>query len=311
MAKYALVSMMGNVGGSLLNTQGSGYYNILKKMINNYLPEDEIKYNPPTNTWNDYDTIFICESVNFVEGSFNIPGGIQSLHIEKIKAISNYKGEIKYINKEFDFNAFNKRIKIENANFPIGEKINLFLHDFTGNKKTVIGDSHALSVWRPGYTLDFTPGRTLHGFLNRNTPADLNALHNEVVLYFGNIDVRFHLARQADPAAATIDLANRYVAFAKQLTNCTLVEPLPIEHESRKIPGTGLYKKQPFFGTRLERMELRRLFCEVLYNSGLPIIKWPEEWIDEDGTKMLEILESRQSVHLKPRNYPYINEIIG
>lgn len=306
MSNYALISIMGNVCQTD-RTQGGGYGLIATKMIKDQFPKDQIDVNPKPDTWKDYDALLICEGVNFVEGSFNIPGGPQPIHIEKMQAIADYKGLVFFVNKKFDFNGFNKRTKIENAQFPAGTSIDVFMDNT--NRKCVIGDSHALSVWKPKYSLDFTPGRTLHGFLKRNTPELINEKYDETVLYFSNIDLRFHLARQADPAAATIELANKYVEFAKQLTNCALVEPLPIEHESRKIPGSGLYKKKPFFGTREERSELRRLFCEVLANSGLNIITWPQEWIDKDGTTMLDILESKQSVHLRPKFYPYINEI--
>jgi hypothetical protein len=45
-------------------------------------------------------------------------------------------------------------------------------------------------------------------------------------------------------------------------------------------------------------------------NSGLKTIQWPDEWVDEDGTKMLDILEMKQSVHLRPKHYPFLNEIL-
>jgi len=309
MAKYALVSMMGNVG-STLNSQGGGFGLIATKMVKDFFRDDQVDVNVSPETWQDYDALFVCEGVNFVPGSFNVPGGPQPLHYEKMKAIGNYKGIVKFINNEFDFEGFNKRLKIEDVNFPSGNFIDLF--NWYGNKtrKCVVGDSHALSVWRPTYGLNFTPGRTLHGFLKRNTPEEINEKYDEVVLYFGNIDARFHLMRQENPAAATGDLFRKYIEFASQLKNVTLVNLLPIEHESRKIPGTGLYKKQPFFGTREERQRLRDTANRIINNSGLKTIQWPEEWIDEDGTKMLDILEMKQSVHLKPKHYPFLNEIL-
>ena len=309
MSKYALVSMLGNVG-STLGSQGGGYGLIATRMVKDFFRDDQVDVNVSPETWQDYDALFICEGVNFVPGSYNIIGGPQPIHYEKMKAIGNYKGIVKFINNEFDFEGFNKRLKIEDLNFPTGNFVDLF--NWYGNKtrKCVIGDSHALSVWRPTYGLNFTPGRTLHGFLKRNTPEEINEKYNEVVLYFGNIDARFHLMRQENPAAATGDLFRKYIEFAKQLKNVTLVNLIPIEHESRKIPGTGLYKKQPFFGTREERQRLRDTANRIMNNSGLKTIQWPEEWVDEDGTKMLDILEMKQSVHLKPKNYPFLNEIL-
>ena len=305
-----LVSMMGNVGATL-NSQGGGYGLIQTKMLWDNHPHDTVDVNPPPSMWGNYDLLYICEGVNFVEGSFNVPGGPQPLHTEKMKAISEFKGELRYSNSIFDFNKFNKRLKVEGT-FPETNTIafyNTFLAHGLVSRKGVIGDSHALSVWKPEHSLDFTAGRTLHGFLKRETVEQINSRFDETILYFGNIDLRFHLMRQENPQQATADLFNRYVAFAKQLKKATLVELLPVEHESRKIPGTGLYKKQPFFGTREERMQVREIANEIINNSGLEVIQWPSEWIDADGTKMLDILEMKQSVHLRPKHYPYLTEI--
>ena len=305
-----LVSMMGNVGATL-NSQGGGYGLIQTKMLWDNHPHDTVDVNPPPSTWGNYDLLYICEGVNFLEGSFNVPGGPQPLHTEKMKAIAEFKGELRYSNSIFDFNKFNKRLKIEGT-FPETNSIswyNTFLAHGLVSRKGVIGDSHALSVWKPGHTLDFTAGRTLHGFLRRESVEQINNRFDETTLYFGNIDLRFHLMRQENPQQATADLFNRYVKFARELNKATLVELLPVEHESRKIPGTGLYKKQPFFGTREERMQVREIANEIINNSGLDVIQWPSEWIDADGTKMLDILEMKQSVHLRPKHYPYLTEI--
>jgi len=302
--------MMGNVGATL-NSQGGGYGLIQTKMLFDEHPHDTVDVNPPPSMWGNYDLLYVCEGVNFVEGSFNVPGGPQPLHTEKMKAIAEFKGEIRYSNSLFDFNKFNQRLKVEGT-FPETNTIswyNTFLAHGLVSRKGVIGDSHALSVWKPGHSLDFTAGRTLHGFLKRETVEEINSRFDEVILYFGNIDLRFHLMRQENPQQATADLFNRYVEFAKQLKKATLVELLPVEHESRKIPGTGLYKKQSFFGTREERMQVREIANEIINNSGLEVIQWPSEWIDSDGTKMLDILEMKQSVHLRPKQYPYLNEI--
>jgi len=167
-------------------------------------------------------------------------------------------------------------------------------------------------VWRPGFGLDRTDGKTLHGFLKDadSLVEEWNSKYDEVVLYFGNIDLRFHLMRQENPRAATGDLFRRYIEFAKKLNNATLVNLLPVEHESRKLPGTGLYLKQPFFGTRQERADLRDAANRIMNNSGLKTIQWPDEWIDEDGMKMFEYMEAKQSVHLKPKYYMFANQFV-
>jgi hypothetical protein len=263
--------------------------------------------------WGNYDLLYICEGVNFVAGSFNVPGGPQPIHYEKMKAISQFKGELRQSDCLFDFNKFNQRLKIPDVQYPDVNHIpwyNTFLSHGLVSRKAVIGDSHALSVWKPEHTLDFTAGRTLHGFLKRESADEINNRFDETITYFMNIDIRFHLMRQPDPQEATKDLISRYIDFSSRLKNNVIVEPLPIEHESRKIPGTGLYKKKPFFGSREERMGIRQIAIEMIRNSGQKYMSWPEEWIDEDGTKMLDILEMKQSVHLRPKYYPFLNEIL-
>jgi hypothetical protein len=307
--KAAIISMLGNVG-TTLNSQGGGYGLICTKMVKDYNELEQLDVNPDPSTWSQYDMLYVCEGVNFT-GSFNIPGGIQPEHVEKMKAIADYKGDLQFVNKAFDFDMFNqKRVKLEGAQFKQARVVDYFYETAQQTKKIVIGDSHALSVWKPGYGLSFNPGKTLYGWLKTANAEELNK-YDEVILYFGNIDLRFHLCRQDIPVDAAIELFEQYIQFCKSLTcDVTLVELLPIEHESRKIPGTGLYKGQPFYGSRNLRMHLREVINHVIRNNGLKTLSWPNEWVDEDGTKMMnEVLEQKQSVHIRPKHYRYITDI--
>lgn len=306
--KSALISIMGNVG-STFNTQGGGYGLICTKMVKDLNPQDTIDVNPKPETWGEYDKLYVCEGVNFTDGSFNVPGGPQPIHTQKMEAISKFEGQFEFVNKTFDFRKFNQRIKVDSDNWPIGSAIDYFSKP---NPYIVIGDSHSLSVWQPGYALSFNPGKTLFGWLKHANAQAINQLRpGGVTLYFGNIDLRFHLGRMADPYKATEELFTRYVEFARELNNPTLVQLLPVEHESRKIPGTGLYKGQPFYGSRQLRMELRDIANDIIAQSGLNFISWSKDWVDSDGTAMLEILESKQSVHIKPKYYMHLSEILS
>jgi hypothetical protein len=225
--------------------------------------------------------------------------------------MANYKGLAIAVNVPIDLNVFNKRFNIDHQ-FTAINCIDFARLHANNTKKLVRGDSHSLSAWRPGFGLDRTDGKTLFGFLK---DADFlieewNQKYDEVVLYFGNIDIRFHLMRQDNPAEAVGSLIRRYVEFAKKLNNATLVNLLPVEHESRKLPGTGLYLKQPYFGTRQERARLVDTANRIMNNSGLKTLQWPNEWIDEDGIKMFEYMEPKQSVHLKPKYYMFANEFV-
>ena len=89
--RIGLISILGNVG-STQNSQGGAYGLIATRMIRDIYPNDEVVANPPSSDWDNFDFLYICEGVNFVPGSYNIMGGPQPNHYEKIEAISRFKG---------------------------------------------------------------------------------------------------------------------------------------------------------------------------------------------------------------------------
>lgn len=308
--KAAIIGMLNNVGSSLSH-HGGGYYHIMLNILKNSQPF-ELDINPEPALWNQYERIYILEGVNYQENTFNFFGGPQPEHKQKLESIANYKGLIINVNVPLDLNEFNKRFKLEHK-FSYNNTIDYARMYSIDTRKLVRGDSHSLSVWKPGFGLDRADGKTLYGFLkDSDTIIDIwNSKYDETITYFGNIDIRFHLMAQPNPEQATKDLFSRYIDFSSKLNNNTIVEPLPIEHESRKIPGTGLYKKQPFFGTREERMYLRQIAIDLIRQSGLKYLSWPDGWVDTDGTKMFEYMEPKQSVHLKPKYYMFSNQFIN
>jgi hypothetical protein len=307
--KAAVVGMLNNVGSSQSH-HGGGYYHVMLNILKSEHPGD-LDVNPEPSTWNEYERLYILEGVNYQENVFNFIGGPQPEHRAKLEAMANYKGLAIAVNVPIDLNVFNKRFNIDHQ-FTAINCIDFARLHANNTKKLVRGDSHSLSAWRPGFGLDRTDGKTLFGFLKDadSLIEEWNQKYDEVVLYFGNIDIRFHLMRQDNPAEAVGDLIRRYVEFAKKLNNATLVNLLPVEHESRKLPGTGLYLKQPYFGTRQERARLVDTANRIMNNSGLKTLQWPNEWIDEDGIKMFEYMEPKQSVHLKPKYYMFANEFV-
>jgi hypothetical protein len=309
--KAAIVGMLNNIGSSQSH-HGGGYYHVMTSILKSEHIVGDLDVNPDPSTWNEYERLYILEGVNYQENVFNFIGGPQPEHRAKLEAMANYKGLPIAVNVPIDLNVFNKRFNIDHQFTTINCIDFAKLHGGV-TRKLVRGDSHSLSVWRPGFGLDRTDGKTLHGFLKDadSLVEEWNSKYDEVVLYFGNIDLRFHLMRQENPKAAVGELFRRYVEFAKKLNSATLVNLLPVEHESRKLPGTGLYLKQPYFGTRQERADLRDTANRILNNSGLKTLQWPDEWIDEDGMKMFEYMEAKQSVHLKPKYYMFAKEFIS
>ena len=309
--KAAIVGMLNNIGSSQSH-HGGGYYHVMTSILKSEHIVGDLDVNPDPSTWNEYERLYILEGVNYQENVFNFIGGPQPEHRAKLEAMANYKGLAIAVNVPIDLNVFNKRFNIDHQFTAINCIDFAKLHGGV-TRKLVRGDSHSLSVWRPGFGLDRTDGKTLHGFLKDadSLVEEWNSKYDEVVLYFGNIDLRFHLMRQENPKAAVGELFRRYVEFAKKLNSATLVNLLPVEHESRKLPGTGLYLKQPYFGTRQERADLRDTANRILNNSGLKTLQWPDQWIDEDGMKMFEYMEPKQSVHLKPKYYMFAKEFIS
>ena len=308
--KAAIVGMLNNVGNSQSH-HGGGYYHVMTNILKTEHIVGDLDINPDPSTWNEYERLYILEGVNYQENVFNFIGGPQPEHRAKLEAMANYKGLPIAVNVPIDFNIFNKRFNIDHQ-FPAINTIEFAkLHGNT-TKKLVRGDSHSLSAWRPGFGLDRTDGKTLFGFLKDGDSLiqEWNQKYDETITYFGNIDLRFHLMRQENPKEATKELFSRYVDFSLKLNNNTIIGLLPIENESRKLPGTCLYLKQPFFGSRQERMELREIAHDIIKSSGSKYYIWPDSWVDEDGTGMFEYMEPKQSVHLKPKYYIFSNEFV-
>lgn len=287
--KTGIVAILNNPAKSL-NSHSAGWIHIVKELIE---PDAEIL--TEADDWDQYDALIICHGTNYKPGSYNVIGGIQDSVLTRLEKIHSYQGQI-YSLDEFDAEEFIAKRRIDfkwtrgglwydRLYLPVCEK-------------SVIGDSHSLSVWRPGYEILRNDGKTLYGFL-RNPVAK----HGSVI-YFGNIDIRFHLCRQSKPETATESLVNRYADFCLE----NALQPvclLPVESESRKIPKSGMYKGCSFFGPREQRSKLVELFNEVLVDRVPKAITWPEKWYEDIEFFEKEVMEPRQSVHIRPKFYKH------
>jgi len=190
----------------------------------------------------------------------------------------------------------------------------------------VLGDSHSLSAWHEKAGLCRLDGQTLNGAITRGFDTWLQpfveggSALNKVRFYFGNIDIRHHICRlhtegsRIDQIEATKNLVLRYfkeiqkVGDKYQIDEIEIVAVLPIENESRKLPKTGYYKGQPFWGTWEERTAVANEFnriCEGLCTrlSGMTFVKWPDHFINELGELDFQYMERPQSVHISPEHY--------
>jgi len=285
--KIGIIGLLGSSATSE-NSHSSGMVRIVSKLFNADILNAQ-------SDLDKYDKLIIYHGPNYKEGSFNVIGGITNTILEMCEKVSKYNGEIVTLDG-FQLNEFSKKRKINRwDSFKNIEKIEL-----PDRENCVIGDSHSISVWpNESYTIKRMDGKTLFGFLKLN--IDLSNYQN-TILYFGNIDLRFHLCRQNDPEKATIDLFERYCEYAKKY-NSTIVQLLPIEDESRVLPKSGWYKGKTFFGSINYRKKLRKVANDVMLSSGLKLLEWPDYFVDEKGNLKFEIMKPKQSVHIRPKYY--------
>jgi hypothetical protein len=285
--KIGIVGVLNNPATSK-NSHSAGMVHIVSKLYKaDVLTEKD--------NWDEYQALIIYHGVNFKPGSFNIIGGINDEVLKRAEKLVNYKGIVESLDG-FQLSEFSIKRKLGNYdNFRLFNEISL-----PKRNNLVIGDSHSISVWPDDtYTISRNDGKTLHGFLKQDN--DLSN-YEKIIFYFGNIDIRFHLARQSNPIEATRDLFKRYCDFASKYDS-TITQLLPIEDESRKIPKSGQYKGQNFFGSIELRKELRLEANRIILESGIPNLEWPTTFLDSKGNLSFDVMEPKQSVHLRPEFY--------
>ena len=297
--RTGIINLLGNIP-TRLNSHNAGWnYCIASFMQSEYNIYPEF-INQVEEDLNNFDIICINNGVNYKENKFNFFGGVQQDTIDKLIALSKYNNELICYNEPIDFKHLLKRKEI--SIIPNREVV----RHYTYRNKMIIGDSHSISIYKKGYGILRLDGKTLHGFLkDPYFYLNFNKL-NDIILYFGNIDIRFHLCRQQWTLASTNELVKKYVKFLSTLVNKGKIVKvqglLPIEDESRKIPGTGLYKGKPFYGSQSEREDLRNRFNYFLERDSKEHgYIYQEPWLDYplDFSKM----EAKQSVHISPENY--------
>lgn len=183
------------------------------------------------------------------------------------------------------------------------------------HRRLVLGDSHAHSVYVPKSIVLRKDGRTLRGITKKGIKKEIidfgydYAQLDELVCYWGNIDVRHHLCRESNPKQATLDLLALYGdELKKHDKKIEVVTLLPIEDESRKLPSTGFHLGTAFFGSRAQRQEIVKIFNdglrEMAVKNGWSVFSWPESWYSMDGVQYMEtMMERPRSVHLGRRFY--------
>jgi len=279
---------------------------------------------------NQYDAMYVYHG-NDWSGSMNVFGGVKGFpYAFNTRNFSKFKGKVYSL--AIDFPPYHEMIqeRINKAKEKGGEIQPEWLDVDIDNIKRmyetaetikwpatsdslVIGDSHSICMYRPGWMVNSVPFKTLNGALNDGlqTYVDMAGKgFKNLECYFGNIDIRHHLCRiEGDPIENTIKLANKYIKAVEALPidNVSIYELLPIEDESRKLPQSGYYKKKPFWGSWEERNKCRLIFKEQLNKvaTRAKIISWVDYLINKKGQLDFAHMEKPQSIHLSRGSYPH------
>ena len=292
-----------------------------------------INFGGKTENYNDWDVVAVYHG-NDWGGSVNMFGGVKAYGaIDQIANLSKFKGEVwslaipfpdyvgmikPRVDKEPDAHPSWKDVDWTNLSEMVACSKVVVPNDLVKSGKLAFGDSHAISMYRPGWKVNSVPFKTLFGALEMGLDSFVAGQSTEKIevleSYFGNIDIRHHLLRQPNPKEATKTLVRRYVEQCNRLRNSTgaevvrIWEPLPIENESRKLPKTGYYKDTPFYGSWKERTEIRKVFVDELLKHrgfGLEVFQWTDKMLNSTGELDFEFMEKPQSVHLSRASYPH------
>jgi len=267
----------------------------------------------------DYDVWLIAMPMEF-QGTYNLFGGAGDEPAARIARFLDFNGDIFCLNREMpdvgEFVRSRSKSCTENwkalDDLAISEKCkNLKTINLKTDTGTfVLGDSHSVSVMPLGSDISRNDGKTLFGALKEGFSTYIPEGTTHLISYFGNIDVRHHMCRQADPVMSIRRIAMDYIDHLKSLDvpNITVHKLLPIEFEGRRIPKTGWYKKAPFFGTREERANLVKIFNRTIQDlgesAGFTILGWPDHWYSENPESFAKnYMEKPGSVHLSREFY--------
>jgi hypothetical protein len=269
----------------------------------------------------DFDVWMVAMPMEF-QGTYNLFGGASDEPAARIQRFIDFKGDIYCLNREMpDVGAFaQSRMKACTDNwkaldveFLSTRSKSIETIDLTLISDTfILGDSHSVSAYVPGSNISRNDGKTLFGIIKEGMSTYIPAGTKHLVTYFGNIDVRHHLCRQADPVAATESLVKNYVEHLKSLNieKISVMQLLPIDHEERRIPKTGFYKGTPFYGSFEKRLQICRIFNEklsiYLSEAGYELLKWPNNWYQLSPRDYADTyMEKPGSVHLSRKYYQY------
>lgn len=262
--------------------------------------KDESKTN-----WEQYDKIYCYLGMEW-SGAINLFGGASDENREKFDRLIGFGDKLEWLDERPV--GLGDLIAKRWPNFPKdvlnARAASAPVHTQKDSSYIILGDSHSLNWYIPGASVLRHDGKTLFGALESGLSSFLKHTPEKLCVCFGNIDIRHHLLRREDSVDAMLDLL---IKLESQLlkfpgTEIEVVQPLPIENESRKLPQTGFYKGTPFYGTWKERTYLRTLFSIALnalcIKHNWKYLEYPDYFTNSEGELDFEVMEKPGSVHI-------------
>ena len=278
----------------------------------------DVNYGGVITDHNSYDALWVYHGSDY-SGGLNMFGGVYSFpYVENTVNFSKFKGKVYSIGMDFPpyhdmiknkLESAKREVQPEWADVDLKNLERMFNEALTVNEinptpMMVIGDSHSICMYRPGWFVNSVPFKTLNGAINDGFDTFMPYKPAEVHCYFGNIDIRHHVIRLGEDIKK---LADRYMEEADKY-NAEIYELLPIENESRKIPKSGYYKGEPFHGSWSERNDAKNQFNDYI-DKEYKIIRWTDYLTNDKGELDFKYMEKPQSIHLSREFYPYWNGI--
>jgi len=269
----------------------------------------------------NYDTVYIEHGVNF-GGTLNLFGGATKEIFDRINLVASCHNIVSLDWDMPDYGAMLKKrigsattyegiteewcdtLSLRLANVPSLKQQDLKMKGIT------VGDSHTIAFSAADDMVLRYDGKTLHGALKAGLRSLFRSVEpfGKITLCLGSIDIRHHILRHDDFVLE--NLIKEYITQAKAIEsvhNCDIyyTAPVPVEFEGRRIPKSGFYKKEPFYGSWKERYDLTNRFIDELNKqSGNKVIMPPREWYTMNPELYAKnYMEHGSSFHIAPPHY--------
>jgi len=321
-AKIGISALVGKLSPKISSHKSAWCFMIANQLTNVGFESVDVITSNETD-WNNYDVILIDHGMEF-KGNFNIFGGAND---DLYNQIIRIKSKVKMYSLHHEMPCIGalieQRLKTGTDLFKTLEQDIDLIKGICANDipkidhiektdKLCFGDSHSFGMYQAGYMCQRHDGLTMHGALKRGLDSYIYPWIKTLTCYMGNIDVRHHLMRQANPKNAVEIMMKNYEQQLKALqengvSNIELIHVLPIENESRVLPKTGYYKDTPFYGSWLERTQLSKeinnYIDEMCKRNNWKVYKHSDVYFNDKGELTFDVMEQPKSVHISREYY--------